>query len=98
MASVIDMIGFRSGKLLVIEEDLPRTFRGAKWKCQCDCGGTTTSNGADLRNGASKSCGRCTRRGSKMGPKDHKGKTYAEIGRGPSPLAGKSYQQQEQLL
>lgn len=60
MGRVIDEIGNRYGKLVVVER---ATDIGtlAAWVCKCDCGGTRTVRGAELRRGRAESCG-CTRR------------------------------------
>jgi hypothetical protein len=51
----IDLTGKRFGLLVAIE------YLGrARWRCRCDCGQETRSNGAHLRHGFSRSCG-CTR-------------------------------------
>lgn len=56
MAKKINMIGFTSGKLTVIEEDTPDN--GARWKCRCECGEIITVKGSKLRGSkAPQSCG-----------------------------------------
>lgn len=59
---IIDLTGQRFGKLLVIERDYetPNTGRGARWKCQCDCGNTISVLSGRLRSGQTSSCG-CAR-------------------------------------
>lgn len=47
MPKKINMLGFQSGKLTVIEEDTP--INGARWKCQCECGKVITVRGSALR-------------------------------------------------
>ena len=64
------MIGQKFGKLLVLERAGSDNQRRALWKCQCDCGNTTTVRGAYLRNGHTISCG-CERifsRGQQITP------------------------------
>lgn len=56
MAKKIDMIGFKSDKLTVIEETSPDN--GARWKCKCECGKEIIVRGGTLRSPkAPKSCG-----------------------------------------
>ena len=62
MAKMIDLTNKRFGSLTV------KSFVGIvgnnphnHWKCICDCGNETISNGGNLRNGVSTSCG-CKRR------------------------------------
>ena len=53
-----DIIGQRFGKLIAIKMVDERVNSGlVAWVCQCDCGNKTTVNGANLRNGKTKSCG-----------------------------------------
>lgn len=73
---LIDLVGERFGKLVVIERadnyrvctmypDEPShvtTF--TQWRCKCDCGGEKVVLGINLRAGRTTSCG-CTKRGRK---------------------------------
>jgi hypothetical protein len=53
----LDMLGFRSGKLLVIQRG-NNTLKGqARWVCRCDCGKEVLVDGSSLRNDNSTSCG-----------------------------------------
>lgn len=53
----LDMLGFRSGKLLVIQR-VQNTPKGqARWKCRCNCGKEVLVEGSCLRSGNSTSCG-----------------------------------------
>lgn len=56
MSKVIDLTGQRFNRLLVIE---PKRLKNGKfaWKCQCDCGNVVVTQGAQLKNGSTKSCG-----------------------------------------
>lgn len=55
---VVDMTGFASGRLTVLERaEAPSGKQGAWWLCQCDCGETTVAFGGSLRDGSKKSCG-----------------------------------------
>ena len=57
MGGVINMLGQRFGRLLVIER-LENNARGqARWRCVCDCGEYVDTLGSYLRNGDTKSCG-----------------------------------------
>lgn len=59
----IDMIGCQFGKWTVIERDPDKKTNdgGLYWKCKCSCGNPNiiSVNGANLRRGKSKSCGKC---------------------------------------
>lgn len=61
----VDKIGKRYGKLVVIECDEERTKKEKRvyWKCQCDCGNTTSVLSANLETGSVKSCGCLKSRG-----------------------------------
>lgn len=43
--------------LLTVLHSAPSTGNGARYTCRCDCGGTITTHGFSLRNGATTSCG-----------------------------------------
>lgn len=60
MANSIDMVGLKFGRLTVIGRDHSRAG-AVRWRCSCNCGGATVSEGKSLRMGRSKSCG-CLRR------------------------------------
>lgn len=51
-----DMAGLRFGRLVVTDK-APRINAHARWTCRCDCGNTTEVLGAELRKGATVSCG-----------------------------------------
>jgi len=53
----IDMIGFRSGKLTVIEE-CGKYRQETKWLCKCDCGEIVLIPGYHLRKGLRTSYGK----------------------------------------
>lgn len=58
---VIDLVGKRFGKLLVLGRvSRSQTNGKIRWKCVCDCGKEKEIFGADLRHGSTKSCG-CAR-------------------------------------
>lgn len=56
---VIDEIGNRYGKLIVIERGINKsnTKKVAYWKCICDCGNITNVRSNHLRKGSIVSCG-----------------------------------------
>lgn len=56
----INMLGFRSGRLLVISRAGTENKR-AMWTCLCDCGNTAIRSGKYLRKREVKSCG-CLKR------------------------------------
>ncbi len=58
MARAIDLTGQKFHLLTVIERagSAPNNG-GARWRCLCECGNETYARGADLRNGAHRSCG-----------------------------------------
>lgn len=56
MRRVIDEIGNRYGKLVVIEL-APSQNRNTMVLCQCDCGNTAIVRASNLRQGITKSCG-----------------------------------------
>jgi hypothetical protein len=62
---LIDMIGTRVGRLVVVARDLAMGVDhhgGARWRCLCECGGETIATGSQLRGPrARQSCGRCGR-------------------------------------
>lgn len=62
MPKVVNIIGQKFGRLLVIKEFSERTPNGhKKYVCNCDCGNTHITSGESIRKGSSKSCG-CLRR------------------------------------
>lgn len=56
MRKVIDLVGQRFGRLVVIEE-AGRKNANAIWKCQCDCGNEYVARSNTLRRGVTTSCG-----------------------------------------
>jgi hypothetical protein len=55
---VIDRLGLRYGRLVVLERAARIEGRSeARWLCQCDCGKTTVVRGRLLGNGTTQSCG-----------------------------------------
>lgn len=47
----------RFGRLVVVNRAENSKAGQARWFCVCDCGGTNTVKGQDLRNGKVRSCG-----------------------------------------
>lgn len=57
MPKLIDLTGQTFGRLTVVEID-KSIYKGAKkWICKCSCGATKSVQGANLRSGATQSCG-----------------------------------------
>lgn len=56
-ASMIEMVGKRFSKLLVMEFAGLGNGQQSMWRCKCDCGQETTVRGSLLRSGRAKSCG-----------------------------------------
>ncbi len=52
----VDILGLRSGKLLVIERS-HKIKNHWHWKCICDCGVFVITSGNRIRSGKTKSCG-----------------------------------------
>lgn len=53
---MLNLVGFRSGRLVVLEK-ADKVPGGYKWKCRCDCGNITYVLGTKLKQGATRSCG-----------------------------------------
>lgn len=79
MTRTIQMVGFKIGKITVIER-AGSDRSGARWKYLCDCGNTSEANGNDIRNGGVRSCG-CIRKDFK-GPSPETAKKISEHHRG----------------
>jgi len=56
MPVTIDETGNKYGRLTVVGK-ADKNQNGAMWVCECDCGGSTTTKGSQLRSGHTKSCG-----------------------------------------
>ncbi len=61
MSPVINLMGKRFGRLLVIGRSENDKHKKAMWVCRCDCGQKTTVNGLHIQSGRTQSCG-CLRR------------------------------------
>lgn len=57
MGKLVNEVGNRYGRLIVVERAGSTEANKALWRCQCDCGNTTTVIGSKLRDGEVKSCG-----------------------------------------
>jgi len=57
MRPVIDLIGQRFGRLVVLEQAGLTTHKKATWRCRCDCGQTCVVRANKLREGSKRSCG-----------------------------------------
>lgn len=51
MSKIIDLVGKKFGKLLVLNQSATRLRNVLAWNCLCDCGNAKTVTGADLRTG-----------------------------------------------
>lgn len=67
MSQVIDEVGHRYGRLIVIKRAANKKGH-ATWICKCDCGKVTKIFGTNLRNGSTQSCG-CLRKERSCGAK-----------------------------
>jgi len=66
---LINLVGNRYGKLLVLHQSKKRGPKGQIfWTCKCDCGGTTDIVGFALRRNTRVSCGKCVRDGKNKNP------------------------------
>jgi len=57
MGKLIDEMGNRYGRLVIIERSGNNKFNCAEWLCRCDCGNEKVIAGVNLRRGRTKSCG-----------------------------------------
>lgn len=54
---MIDLTGKRFGRLKVLNLEGKDKFGALMWKCLCDCGNITITQGGSLKKGATRSCG-----------------------------------------
>jgi len=64
---IINEIGNRYGRLLVLKQAGVNRFGLVLWLCQCDCGNKTITSGRNLRIGDTRSCGCLLREKRKKG-------------------------------
>lgn len=57
MGRLVDRVGNRYGRLIVIEYRGNDKHNQSKWLCKCDCGNEVIISGANLHSGNSRSCG-----------------------------------------
>jgi hypothetical protein len=57
MGTFIDLTGQRFGRLIVIKRFGTNNRKQVLWECLCDCGKTKNTERANLRRGATNSCG-----------------------------------------
>jgi len=57
MRAIIDIMGQRFGRLLVMEPAGMDSNRAMTWRVRCDCGTEFITRGKALRYGSPKSCG-----------------------------------------
>ncbi|KKM85696.1 hypothetical protein LCGC14_1286380 [marine sediment metagenome] len=57
MAKLINLIGKKFGKLIVIKKTDKNKWGNYYWLCKCDCGKEKIIRGNNLKSGVTKSCG-----------------------------------------
>jgi len=57
MAALIDLVGQKFGRLLVLRFANRDKWRTSRWLCRCSCGIEKIVRGTDLTSGHTKSCG-----------------------------------------
>lgn len=57
MSKLLDLTGQRFGRLVVVRRAENAKCGRVRWECRCDCGNSTTIQGAHLLSGHTKSCG-----------------------------------------
>lgn len=57
MPKLIDLVGKRYGRLIVLENRGKDKNRNYYWLCRCDCGNEKVVMGENLKRGLTKSCG-----------------------------------------
>lgn len=57
MSKLIDITGYKYNMLTVLRRVDNDKNGQSRWECKCDCGNITVAKGANLKNGAVKSCG-----------------------------------------
>jgi len=79
-SKIVDMVGRRYGRLVVVAAEASDRSRAARWACLCDCrgegsefvygAGRAVVRGASLRSGATLSCGCLAREATLQRAKD----------------------------
>jgi hypothetical protein len=57
MAKLVDLVGKRYGRLVVLERVENATNGSSRWLCKCDCGSTRIHTAGTLNSGVVQSCG-----------------------------------------
>jgi hypothetical protein len=82
MSYAIDLMGQKFGKLTVVDRDTSKWYQNKRyrsvWKCQCECGNTSSVRSISLRQGVTKSCG-CIAKQRIPGPQNSNFKGYKEL-------------------
>ena len=63
MTKIIDLMGKKFGRLMVIRRIGSDKYGKPMWLCKCDCGNEKIVQGGCLKRGNTKSCG-CSRKGN----------------------------------
>jgi hypothetical protein len=82
---LVEMLGRRYGRLVVIERVENDRHNNASWRCLCDCGQTVRVLGASLRRGNTRSCG-CYSRDRARTPQHRITHGHAAYGKSPTYL------------
>lgn len=77
MSSMIDLVGQRFGKLVVVALSNEIGHGRKFWQCKCDCGGDAYVRGGNLRSGNTRSCGKCKYRARAIAAVDENHRTAA---------------------
>ena len=57
MAIIVNLLGQKFGRLLVVDQKGRSKQQNVLWLCRCDCGNEVTVNSAYLKSGHTSSCG-----------------------------------------
>lgn len=57
MGIIVDLVGQKFGRLLVLEDTGTKKNRAVVWRCLCDCGNEKFCIGSSLKSGSVSSCG-----------------------------------------
>lgn len=77
---MVDLTGQTFGQLTVIDRAKNRKGGEARWNCACNCGGSTTATGSNLRLGRTTSCGCAMRQINRERKTTHGGHGTPEYG------------------